>query len=124
MAGKLDFRGSLKARVALLKGLPVDKLRPILSRLTVTPGAAELVSALKRVGCKTAILSGGFTFFAEHIARELCIDSVYANTLEIDEGTQTLTGNVTGMIVDAEQKAKLVRELSAKAGINLSHVIL
>lgn len=122
MAGHLDFQASLKARVALLKDLPVSALRPIVDRLTLTPGAKALVDALKKRGCKTAILSGGFTYFAEQIRSQLGLDAVYANTLAVDEQTQTLTGEVTGMIVDAEQKATLVRQLAAAEHIPLSQV--
>ena len=121
MQGELDFKESFKARVALLKGLDESVLESIAKTLPVTEGAERLVSTLKRLGYKTAILSGGFNYFGEHLQRLLGIDYVYANELEIVDGK--VTGNVTGTVVDGERKAELLREIAANEGITLDQSI-
>jgi len=121
MNGELDFQQSLRRRLALLKGLPVSVLEGIADRLPLTDGAERLIGTLSSVGYKTAILSGGFTFFGERLRRRLGIDYVHANVLEERDGK--LTGNVVGPIVDGERKAMLLREVAAKEGIRLEQVI-
>jgi phosphoserine phosphatase len=121
MRGELDFKQSLKRRLALLKGLPVGVLEEVALALPLTEGARRLVSNLKRVGYQTAIISGGFTYFGERLATDLGIDHVFANELEIEDGK--LTGHVVGDIVDGERKAMLLRSLAATEGISLKQVI-
>jgi phosphoserine phosphatase len=121
MAGELDFTESFKARVALLKGLDEGVLEGIARSLPVTEGAEKLVSTLKRLGYKTAILSGGFTYFGQYLQEMLGIDYVYANELEIAQGK--VTGVVNGTVVDGERKALLLREIASKEGISLEQVI-
>jgi phosphoserine phosphatase len=121
MNGELDFQQSLRRRLALLKGLPVSVLEGIADRLPLTDGAERLIGTLSSVGYKTAILSGGFTFFGERLRRRLGIDYVHANVLEERDGK--LTGSVVGPIVDGERKAMLLREVAAKEGIRLEQVI-
>lgn len=121
MAGELDFTESFTARVALLKGLDESVLKEVASRLPVTEGAEKLVATLKRLGYKTAILSGGFTYFGRHLQRHLGIDYVYANELEIEQGK--VTGNVTGVVVDGARKAELLKEIASKENIALEQVI-
>ena len=121
MRGELDFRASFKERLALLNGLPETVLEDIGAGLRLTEGAERLFSELKRLGYKTAILSGGFTYFARQIQARLGIDYVYANELE------TVDGKVTGVavepIVDAQRKADLLRELAMKEGLSLEQTI-
>ncbi len=121
MAGELDFTQSFTARVALLKGLDESVLADIAGSLPITEGAEKLVSNLKRLGYKTAILSGGFTYFGRHLQERLGIDYVYANDLEIVDGK--VTGNVTGNVVDGARKAELLREIAQQEGIALEQVI-
>ncbi len=121
MRGEIDFQESFRARVALLKDLDASVLEGIAEQLPLTEGAQRLVSTLKRLGYKTAILSGGFTYFGEHLQRLLGIDYVYANALEIEDGR--VTGRVVGEVVDGARKAALLRELAAKEGIDLEQVI-
>lgn len=121
MAGELDFRESLENRVSLLKGLPESALKSVASRLPMMEGAEYLFETLNHLGYKTAILSGGFTYFGEVLQAKLNIDYMYANTLEIKNGQ--LTGKVLQPIVDAEQKAILLRELAVKEGISLQQTI-
>jgi len=121
MQGELDFKQSFAARVALLEGLSEDVLAGIAARLTITEGAAQLISTLKALGYRTAILSGGFTYFAEHLKRELGIDEVHANTLDIQHGK--VTGKVVGQVVDGARKAELLRQLATREGISLEQVI-
>lgn len=121
MRGELDFRQSLTQRVALLKGLDVGVLSRVAERLRLTEGAERLVSALKRFGYKTAILSGGFSFFGRHLQQKLGIDYVRTNDLEEEGGK--LTGRVRGEIVDAQRKADLLREIAARENISLQQTI-
>lgn len=121
MSGELDFNQSFAARVALLAGLSETVLAGVAARLTITEGAAQLISTLKALGYRTAILSGGFTYFAQYLQRELGIDEVYANTLDIRDGK--VTGQVVGQVVDGARKAELLRQLAAREGISLEQVI-
>ena len=121
MQGELDFIQSFEARVALLKGLDASVLEGIAQSLKLTEGAEHLMRTLKALGYKTAILSGGFTYFGEHLQRKLGIDYVFANSLEVEDGK--VTGRVTGRVVDGARKAELLREIAAKEGVNLEQVI-
>jgi len=121
MRGELDFKASFAKRMGLLQGLDESVLERVSARLQLTEGAELLMSTLRRLGYKTAILSGGFDYFARHIQRQLGIDYVYANQLEIDEGR--VTGRVSGDVVDGQRKAQLLRELAARENISLEQVI-
>ncbi|PQA32862.1 phosphoserine phosphatase SerB [Amnimonas aquatica] len=121
MQGELDFTQSFEARVALLKGLDASVLEGIAQSLKLTEGAEHLMRTLKVLGYKTAILSGGFTYFGEHLQRRLGIDYVHANALEVVDGK--VTGRVTGRVVDGQRKAELLREIAASEGVNLEQVI-
>ncbi len=121
MRGELDFSQSFQKRVGLLKGLPEAVLERVSSRLVMTEGAEKLIRNLKMLGYKTAILSGGFTYFASHLQNKLGIDYIYANNLDIQDGK--VTGEVTGTIVDGKRKAELLHEIAAKEGIQLQQVI-
>ncbi|SDS69811.1 phosphoserine phosphatase SerB [Pseudomonas prosekii] len=121
MAGELDFRASFKERLALLKGLDVSVLDSIGASLRLTEGAETLFAELKRLGYKTAILSGGFTYFAKQLQAKLGIDYVFANELEVLDGK--VTGVAVEPIVDAQRKADLLKELAHKEGLRLEQTI-
>ena len=121
MRGELEFAESFRRRLALLKGLDESVLRGVAERLPMTEGAERLIRNLKRFGYKVAIISGGFTFFADHLKRRLGIDYVFANQLDFRQGK--LTGEVKGEIVDGRRKAALLRQLAAQEGISLEQVI-
>ena len=121
MLGELDFQQSFRARVALLKGLDASVLPHIAERLTITEGAERLISTLKALGYKTAILSGGFQYFAEYLQAKLGIDEVHANILDVQDGV--VTGEVKGAIVDGARKAELLRQLADKMGISLEQAM-
>ncbi|OSN69634.1 Phosphoserine phosphatase [Pseudomonas syringae pv. actinidiae] len=121
MRGELDFSESFKERLALLKGLDVGVLDEIGASLRLTEGAETLFSELKRLGYKTAILSGGFTYFAKQLQAKLGIDYVYANELEVVDGK--VTGVAVDPIVNAQRKADLLRELAHKEGLSLEQTI-
>ncbi|PVZ87546.1 phosphoserine phosphatase SerB [Serratia sp. S1B] len=121
MQGELDFQQSFRARVALLKGLDASVLPKIAERLTITEGAERLISTLKLLGYRTAILSGGFQYFAEYLQKKLGIDEVHANILDVQDGF--VTGEVKGTIVDGARKAELLRRLADEMGISLEQVI-
>ncbi|HBN14306.1 MAG TPA: phosphoserine phosphatase SerB, partial [Pseudohongiella sp.] len=121
MRGELDFQASFRERMALLKGLPETTLEQIAGRLQLNEGAETLISQLRRLGYKTAILSGGFQYFAEKLQRRLGIDYIYANALPIKDGL--VTGEVLEPIVDGQRKADLLRELAEREGISLEQTI-
>ena len=103
MAGELDFAASLKERVGLLKGLPYAKALELADALPLMQGAPELLTVLRRLGYKTAVISGGFTFAANELQKTLGLDYAFANELEVEDGV--LTGRVVGAIVTPERKA-------------------
>jgi phosphoserine phosphatase len=112
MRGELDFSQALRARVALLKGLPATVLHRVVNeRLQLSPGARELIAALHRLPAKTLLVSGGFTFFTHHLQAQLGLTDTLANTLSIHD--DTLNGEVLGEIVDGNAKARAVSALKA-----------
>lgn len=121
MRGEIDFSESFRARVALLKGLEQSALERVADQLKITEGAEHLISTLRALGYKTAILSGGFTYFAKHLQARLGIDYVYANELDIAAGV--VTGKIVGTIVDGARKAELLCQLAEEEGIDLQQVI-
>ena len=122
MRGELDFAASLKARVALLKGLPETALQRVIDeRLQANPGAHEWIAACKANNIKTMVVSGGFTLFANHVKTMLGLDYAVANTFEIIDGK--LTGNILGDIVDADRKALELVELRDELGLKADQTI-
>lgn len=121
MRGEIDFCESFKERVALLKGLDESVMRDIAENLPITEGVERMIQVLKRTGYKTAILSGGFTYFGNYLKQKFGFDYVYANELEIEEGR--LTGRFTGEVVDGRRKAELLRLLCQFEGINLEQAV-
>lgn len=122
MRGEIDFATSLKQRVALLKGLPETALQRVIEeRLTLSPGAQEWIAACKANNIKTMVVSGGFTFFANHVKDLLGLDYAVSNTLEILNGE--LTGNILGDIVDADRKAQELVNLREKLGLKADQTL-
>ena len=121
MRGEIDFRESFTERVALLKGLDVSVMEDIAKNLPITEGLERMMTILKRVGYKTAILSGGFTYFGNYLKQKYGFDYVYANELEIEDGR--LTGRYTGELVDGRRKAELLRLLCQFENIDLAQAV-
>jgi phosphoserine phosphatase len=121
MQGQIDFKESFRQRLALLEGLDESVLSSIASNLPITQGAEHLISTLKKIGYKTAIISGGFQYFGNYLQQLLGIDYVFANQLEIVSGK--VTGKIKGQVVDAQRKADILRELTEKEHISLEQVI-
>ncbi len=121
MRGEIDFTESFKRRCELLKGLDVSVMEEIARNLPITEGLERLMTVLKRVGYKTAILSGGFTYFGNYLRQRYGFDFVYANELEVENGK--LTGRYLGEIVDGRRKAELLRLLCQFEGINTAQAI-
>ncbi len=121
MRGEIDFNESFKERVALLKGLDESVMQDIAEHLPITEGVGRLMEVLKRTGYKTAILSGGFTYFGNYLKRRFGIDYVYANELEIVDGK--LTGRYVGDIVDGKRKAELLRIIAQVENIDIAQTI-
>jgi phosphoserine phosphatase len=123
MRGELDFAESLKRRVALLEGLPVEALgRVYEERLRISPGGEAMLEAVQAAGLKTLLVSGGFTFFTGRLQARLGLDYVHANLLEEQDGK--LTGRVAGGIVDAEEKMRTVQRVCAELGIDPCQAIV
>src|SRR5450830_184468 len=122
MLGELDFAQSLRERVALLKGLKESDLMRVLNeRLTLNPGATELIETCRKNNITTLLVSGGFTFFADRVKAMLGLDYAVSNTLEIIDGK--LTGNILGRIVDAQTKADELTKLRDKLGLTTAQTI-
>ena len=121
MQGEIDFNESFTKRMKLLEGLSEAVLQQVAERLPITKGAKRLVDTLHSYGFKTAILSGGFTYFGNYLKEKLDIDYVHANELEIIDGV--LTGGYIGEIVDGNKKAEFLKTLAVKEGIDISQTI-
>ncbi len=122
MRGDIDFATSLKQRVNLLKGLDEAALQRVIDeRLKLNPGAREWIAACKANNIKTMLVSGGFTFFADHVKAMLGLDYAVANSLEIIDGK--LTGNILGEIVDAERKARELVNLRDNLGLKVDQTV-
>jgi len=121
MRGELDFKQSFSRRVSLLRGLPASRVQELVHTIPLAEGTEQLIATLKRLGYKTAILSGGFTFFGEYLQKRLGIDYVFANDLEfLDE---TVSGQVSGEIIDGNRKAELLVEIARRENISLDQVV-
>jgi phosphoserine phosphatase len=121
MAGELDFADSLRARVALLAGLPVETLAQVREQVRFTPGARTLCRTLQRLGYHVALVSGGFVEVVEPLAAELHVTLVRANRFEVVDGR--LTGRLSGPIVDRAAKAQALRQFAADLGIPLRRTV-
>ena len=121
MRGEIDFKESFTRRVALLKGLDVSVMDDIARNLPLNEGLERMMKILKRVGYKTAILSGGFTYFGKYLQQKFGFDYVYANELEVENGK--LTGRYVGEVVDGRRKAELLRLLCQFEGIDVAQSV-
>jgi phosphoserine phosphatase len=121
MRGEIEFQESFRRRVGLLRGLPEARVLELLDRIPLVEGAERLIGTLRTLGYKTAILSGGFTFFARRLQQRLGIDYVYANELDIADGI--VTGEVRTPIVDGARKAELLRMIAREENISLDQVV-
>ena len=121
MEGKIDFKQSFTERVALLKGLDEVALHAVAGRLSLNEGAEYLISTLKKLGYRTAIISGGFSFFGKYLQSNLGVDHVYANELDIADGL--VTGKVNGEIIDGRRKAEILKHIANDHGLSLDQVI-
>ncbi|NWG04705.1 MAG: phosphoserine phosphatase SerB [Syntrophaceae bacterium] len=121
MRGEIDFSESLRARVSLLKGLKIKSLESIAKTVKLTKGSEELIAALKEMGFKVALISGGFRFFTDILKKRLGFDYAFGNELEIER--ERLTGRLKGRIIDAKRKAELLDEICHGEGITRDEVV-
>lgn len=121
MRGELDFEQSLRRRVSTLKGAPESILQQVRENLSLMPGLVETIQTLQKYGWKTAIASGGFTYFADYLKALLQFDFAASNQFDIEDGK--LTGLVKGDVVDAQYKAKTLQHLLEEYGIDSRHSI-
>ena len=121
MNGELDFEEALRERVRLLRGTPISALEEIAKDIRLTPGSEELINHLKSVGYKTALISGGFTYFTDILKARLGFDYTFANQLEVRD--DVLTGEIEGDIIDAQAKGRIVNYLAELEGMSLDNVV-
>lgn len=121
MNGTLDYTQAVRARVRLLAGLTVAQLEKLTRTIQLTAGAEELIAVLHALGCKVAVISGGFTFFTDYLKKQLKLDYVYANELVIENGV--VTGELRGDIVDAERKGQIIKEIAQMEGISTDQIV-
>jgi phosphoserine phosphatase len=121
MRGELDFESALRARVALLKGIPATALDEVYDALVLAPGARTLVRILRRLGYRFAIVSGGFSQITDRLADDLGIHYARANELEIVDGH--LTGDIVGDVVDRAGKAAALRSFAEQVGVPVGSVV-
>lgn len=107
MNGEIDFREALRARVAMLRGLPLATIARVAAGIALTPGARTLVATMRAHGARAVLVTGGFASFAEGVARSCGFDRVVANTLEHDGAA--LTGRAGEPIVGPDTKAEVLR---------------
>ena len=123
MNGELDFSASLRERAKLLRGVDANIFIQLRTVIKPTNGAKDLIKALKRMGCKTAVLSGGFIPLTQWLADQFGMDYAFANTLASDPATGTLTGEILGTIVNAERKRELLLEIAKKENVAIEQVV-
>ncbi|MDR3273484.1 MAG: phosphoserine phosphatase SerB [Flavobacteriaceae bacterium] len=121
MNGEIDFSESFKRRIKLLKGLDESVLQEVAENLPITEGLERLMNILKKSGYKTAIISGGFTYFGKYLQKKFGFDYVFANKLEIIDGK--LTGNYIGEIVDGKKKAEYLENLAVNENIDIQQTV-
>ena len=121
MQGDLDFEDALRYRVKTLEGLDSEALERVAQRISLTPGARTFVRTLKRLGYEIVLISGGFEYFVAALGKNLGVDHMFANRLEIKDGA--LTGNLVGPIIDRAAKADLLRRVAAERGIPLEQTV-
>ncbi|MBC8392133.1 MAG: phosphoserine phosphatase SerB [Deltaproteobacteria bacterium] len=121
MNGKINFDQALKNRVKLLKGLSVEKINDLIQSINLTPGAEELISTLRYMGFKVGVISGGFSFFTDHLRERLNLDYVFANELEVKDGVAT--GKIKGKIIDAQQKSEIMKKIALQENISIDQIV-
>jgi phosphoserine phosphatase len=121
MEGGADFNAALAQRVHLLAGMEMSALEEVASSIVMTPGARTFARTLRRLGYRTAIVSGGFEIFAEQVRADLGIDYAFANRLEVVDGK--LTGRLVGDVIDGAAKARILEEVAAAEGVPLEQTV-
>jgi len=121
MRGKIDFIQSLRNRVSFLRGLRIKSLESLAKTFKLTKGSEELIAALKEMGFKVALISGGFTYFTDVLKKRLGFDYAFGNELEIEK--KRLTGRIKGRIIDAQRKAEIMDEICRKEGVTRDEVV-
>lgn len=121
MRGEINFSESLRRRVSFLKGLRIKSLESLARTFKLTKGSEELIGALKEMGFKVALISGGFSYFTDVLKKRLGFDYAFGNELEMKEGR--LTGKIRGRIIDAKRKAEVLDEICHKEGITRDEVV-
>ncbi len=122
MNGEIDYIQSIRERVRLLRGMTSSVLEEMKSSLTLNPGARELISSLRSMKYRIALVSGGFTEFTEKMKEELGLDYAFGNRLEVKDGR--LTGNLEEPILDARGKQRVIEEIMMAEGISSKEVVV
>ncbi|MBW9223663.1 phosphoserine phosphatase SerB [Methanothermococcus sp. SCGC AD-155-E23] len=122
MEGRINFEESLKRRVSLLKGLAVEDVMKVVSRLKLTKGARETVEELKNRGYVVGVISGGFNIVTDRVKRDLGLDYAYSNELVVRDGK--LTGEVRGRVMSPSAKGDILEEIAGREKIDLKDTIV
>jgi len=122
MNGKIDFEESLRKRVALLKGLPIDSVKELVSKLKITKGAREAIEELKNRGYVVGVISGGFNIVTERIKKDLNLDYAYSNELIVKD--EKLTGEVRGRVMSPTAKGEILEEIARRENIDLKDTVV
>ncbi|MDH4466971.1 MAG: phosphoserine phosphatase SerB [Bacteriovoracaceae bacterium] len=121
MNGKFDFAESLRQRVSLLKGLKQESIEEVKQNMVFSSGSREFMKTIKQLGFKTAVVSGGFKPFVEHVKKELGLDYAFGNELEMNNGE--VTGKLVGRMIDADAKSEILETLAQAESIHLQQVV-
>jgi phosphoserine phosphatase len=121
MAGELNFDEALKARVALLKGLPESVFQDVLGDISFTPGAESLIDELRRSDYRIGVISGGFLNVLDSLLKDFHLNFVRANSLEVVDGY--LTGQTIGTVINRSGKAQALKDFAQMSGVQLSECV-
>jgi phosphoserine phosphatase len=121
MRGELDFEQSLRARVALLKGLPESVVGEVQKEISLTDGALELVATLQDSGHSVSLVSGGFLDIIEPMIKTMSIKYYKANKLEIADGV--ITGGLIGPVIDRSAKGEALKEFALASGVSMENTV-
>jgi phosphoserine phosphatase len=121
MAGEIDFDSALKERVSLLRDLPESIFDDVISEITFSPGALELITFLKKQGVLVGAVSGGFINILEKLFKRISLDYLSANSLEIQDGL--LTGRTLGPIINRRAKAEALSHFAEISGVSMRETI-
>ena len=121
MLGNIDFNDSLKKRVEYLKGFNVNDYHKIINKMNLHHGVREWIIFCQKNDIRTAVISGGFSFFTDYLKNELGLDYAFSNQLEVKDNH--LTGNLQGRIINAFEKANIIKSIQNDLGVSKGETV-